>query len=127
MTNSLYSFHITGFGISYPVYSSLTHELAGLLLILLFTLAGMFLVQSANSKQVVQVRKNWGLILVFLIIAAAIPFVNHTYLAEYWLLSLVPAAAFIGSVFYYPRIKWIPSVLQWLLVAFVIYLQYFQK
>lgn len=127
LNNHLYSFHLTGFGISYPVYQSFTHELAALLLIVMLTVSGFFIVQSTNSKQIVQVRKNWGVILLYLIVTLLIPFINRTFLMEDWILTLVPASAFIGSVFYFPRIKWIPSILQWFIVAFVLYMEYFQK
>ncbi|MEO9021040.1 MAG: DUF6427 family protein [Ginsengibacter sp.] len=127
LTNNLYSFHLSGFGFSYPVYKSLTPELIGLLLIVLLTVAGGFFVQSTSSKQVVQVRKNWALLLLYLIVALAIPFINRTHMIEYWLLALVPVSAFIACAFYYPRLKWIPSLLQWIMVIFVLYMQYFQK
>ncbi len=127
LTDNLYSFHLSGFGISYPVYQSLTQELVGLLIIILLTVSGFFVVQSTNSKQVVQVRKNWGLILIYLIVTLLIPFINWAFMMEYWILTLVPASAFIGSAFYFPRIKWIPSLLQWFIVAFVLYVEYFQK
>ena len=127
LTDNLYSFHLSGFGISYPVYQSLTQELVGLLIIILLTVSGFFVVQSTNSKQVVQVRKNWGLILIYLIVTLLIPFINRAFMMEYCVFTLIPASAFIGSAFYFPRIKWIPSLLQWLIVALVIYTEYFQK
>ena len=88
---------------------------------------GAFYVHSFMNKQVVQVRKNWELMLFYLIVAIAIPFISLSHNVEYWLMALAPAAAFMGGAFYYPRIKWIPMLLHWMLVGFVLYSQYFQK
>ena len=127
LTNKLYSFHLTGFGISYPLYQSIKPELVGMFLIILLTVIGAFFVQSAVSKQVLQVRKNWGLMLLYLLVALAIPFINSFQDLGHWLLALVPISAFVACAFYYPRIKWIPALLHWVMVGFVLYMEYFQK
>ena len=127
LTNKLYSFYLSGLGITYPSFQPMSITLTGLILILVMIIIGAFFVQSVSSKQVVQVRKNWGLMLLYLLIAVATPFFDSVHNIEYWLLALVPAAAFAGCAFYYPRIKWIAATLHWLLVAFVLYTQYFYK
>ena len=127
LNNKLYSFHLTGFGFSYPVYHSIKPEVIGMSLIILLAIIGGFFVQAVSSKQVLQVRKNWQLILLYLIIAFAVPFINRVMETTYWLLVAVPISAFISCAFYFPRIKWIPAILHWSLVGFVIYVEYFQK
>ncbi len=127
LTNKLYSFRLFGFGFSPLPYHSLNITLIGIFLILLMTMMGAFYVHSFMNKQVVQVRKNWELMLFYLIVAIAIPFISLSHNVEYWLMALAPAAAFMGGAFYYPRIKWIPMLLHWMLVGFVLYSQYFQK
>jgi len=127
LDNNLYSFHLTGFGFTYPVYHAIKPELTSYSLIILLTIIGGFFVQSVSSKQVLQVRKNWQLLLLYLIIALAVPFINSINEVENWLLVLVPVSAFIACGFYYPRIKWIPRILHWTMVGFVIYMEYFQK
>lgn len=127
LTNKLYSFYLSGLDITYSFFQPTNITLTGLILIFMLIAIGSFFVQSASSKQVVQVRKNWGLMLLYLLIALVTPFFDGVYQLEYWLLALMPAAAFIGSAFYYPRIKWIPAALHWVSVAFVLYAQYFHK
>lgn len=127
LTNKLYSFYPSGLGITYSSFQPMSITLTGFILILVMIIIGGFFVQSVSSKQVVQVRKNWGLMLLYLLIALATPFFGSLHQIEYWLLALVPAVAFIGCGFYYPRIKWIPAILHWGLVAFVLYAQYFHK
>lgn len=127
LTDKLYSFYLTGFGIAYPSFEPMNTTLTGFILILLLTIIGGFFVQSVSSKQVVQVRKNWGLMLLYLLIAVAALFLGKVAGLQYCLIALIPASAFIGCAFYYPRIKWIPALLHWFMVAFVLYVQYFHK
>jgi hypothetical protein len=129
-TDKLYSFRLSGFGFSVPSYesyASLSVELIGISLIFLMIIAGAFYVRTFMIKQILQVRKSWALMLLYLVVAIGIPFISMNHNMEYWLLALIPAAAFMGCAFYYPRVKWIPMVLQWISVGFVLYLQYFQK
>lgn len=126
-TNKLYSFRLSGFGISKPFYHSFTPELAGISLIVLMIIIGGFYVRSFISKQLLQVRKNWVTMLIYLLVALAIPFINLNFNITNSMLALIPASAFIACAFYYPRIKWIPMVLQWIMVGFVIYMEYFTR
>ncbi len=127
LNNDLYSFHLTGFGFSFPVFQSIKTELAGIFLIVALTIIGGGFVQSVSSKQILQVRKNWQLMLLYLATALAIPLINSSSDLSQWLLALVPISAFIACGFYYPRIKWIPRILHWAVVGFVVYIEYFQK
>ncbi|MGN6533183.1 MAG: DUF6427 family protein [Ginsengibacter sp.] len=126
-TNRLYSFRVSGLGISHSLFKPSIMEITGISLIGLMIIMGAFFVQTSVSKQVLQVRKNWSLLFLFLIISIAIPFIDLHHSAGYWFLALIPASAFIGCAFYYPRTRWIPMVLQWIMVGFVVYMQYFKK
>jgi hypothetical protein len=125
--NTLYSFNLTNFGISYPSFQTIKPEYIGAILVSVLVAIGAFFVQFVSTKQIVQVRKNWGLMALYLIIALAIPFINHTYQTGQWILALVPASAFIACAFYYPRRHWIPRILQWLMIGFLLYMEYFKK
>jgi hypothetical protein len=127
LTDKLYSFHVPGFEISYPLFAQNNIQYAGMILILILAITGGFFVQSFSSKQIVQVRKSWSLLLLYLIIALFIPFINNSHNFEYWILAVVPVSAFVACAFYYPRIRWIPRVIHWILVGFVIYLEYLKK
>lgn len=127
LTNKLYSFHFFGFGITQATYNLFHNEWTGIIFIGLMIFIGIFFVQSYMTKQVLQVRKNWGQMLLYLLLCIGIPFIIISHNIGYWMLALVPASAFIGCAFYYPRIRWIPMVLQWLMVGFTLYMQYFKK
>ena len=127
LTDKLYSFHVPGFEISYPLFAQNNIQYAGMILILILAITGGFFVQSFSSKQIVQVRKSWSLLLLYLIVALFIPFINNSHNFEYWILAVVPVSAFVACAFYYPRIRWIPRVIHWIMVGFVIYLEYLKK
>jgi len=127
LTNRLYRFHLPGFHVSVPDLSQKYIEYAVIALLLLITIIGAFLVQTNIGKQVVQVRKSWSVMMLYLVVALLVPFINSGDDFEFWILALVPVSAFAASTFYYPRIKWIPFFLQWIMVALVIYLQYLGK
>jgi hypothetical protein len=127
LTGRLYSFHLPGFHFSVPQFAEKYIEYSGMLFILLMTIAGAFFVQYNTGKQIVQVRKAWTLLFFYLIVALLIPFINSSNNFEYWILAIVPVSAFVGAAFYYPRIKWIPMVLHWIMAGFVIYMQYLNK
>ena len=127
LTNKLYSFRFFGFGISQVSYNLFRNEWTGIIIIGIMIIIGLFFVQSYMSKQILQVRKNWGQMLLYLLICIGIPFIIISHNIGYWILALVPASAFIGAAFYYPRTRWIPLVIQWLMVGFTLYMQYFKK
>ncbi|MEO8819374.1 MAG: DUF6427 family protein [Ginsengibacter sp.] len=127
LTNKLYSYRFSGFGVSQQFYNIFYNEWIGISIIFIMIVAGAFFVQSFMAKHVLQVRKNWSQMFLYLIICIAIPFIIIDHSLAYFTLALAPAAAFIGCAFYYPRIRWIPMVLQWIMVCFVFYMEYFKK
>ena len=128
MNNSVYSFRLSGMGVSTVQSFSFTPLLTGVIIfIFLMIIVGLSFMRSFMSKQVLQVRKIWVLLLLYFLVSLGIPFIMMNLDISYWLLALIPASAFIGCALYYPRIKWIPAVLQWIMVAFCLYMEYFAK
>ena len=127
LTGKLYSFHLTEFQISQPLFAQNTAGYIGMIFLMMVTITGGVFVQSFLAKQLVQVRKSWGLMLLYLLVALLIPFINISHNFEYWILAAVPVSAFIGCAFFYPRIKWIPMAVHWIMVGFVIYMEYLGK
>ena len=124
LTDKLYSFQVPGIQIDYPLFSKNNIEYIGLALIAITTIAGAFFVQLNARRQVVQIRKSWGLMILYLIVALFIPFINSSYNFKYWFLATVPLSAFIACVFFYPKKKWVLSVIHWIMAGFVIYITY---
>ncbi len=103
--------------------SSIFFTISVVLLVLAFIIGG-FYVQTNLSKMLIQVRKNWSLLLLFLIISTFIILVNGGENYENWLLCAIPLAAFHAAAYYYPPNKIFPLVLHWNIFAYAIYLNY---
>ena len=101
--------------------------LAAISIILFALVAGAFYIQQNFRRQLVQARKSWNLIFLYLIIALFIPFINASHSFIYWILCAVPIAVIVAAAFLYPSKKWFPLFLHWLMVAFVIAFNYFGK
>jgi Family of unknown function (DUF6427) len=127
LTNKLYSFSLSGFQISRPLFGQDMMGYIGMAFIIILATAGGFFVQSVSGKQVVQVRKGWSLMFLYLVVALFIPFISINNNFEYWILAVLPVSAFAGCAFFYTRVKWIPLVLHWIMVGFVIYMEYVKK
>lgn len=127
LRDKIYSFSFTSFKISYPVFAQNNEGYTAMVFLLIIAIIGSFFVQLQSGKQIVQVRKSWSLMLLYFLVALLIPFISKSNNFEYWILAAVPGAAFISALFFYPNKKWIPMVLQWLMVGFVLYMQYFNK
>lgn len=87
--------------------------------LLLVLLAGLYYWQLSNNRMVIQIRKNWGAMMVMLLILLPIPFVFLQAGLESAFMSLVPLGAFAGNAFSYPRRLWLPNLLFWLAVAVI--------
>jgi hypothetical protein len=84
-------------------------------------LAGLVCWQITIKRMVIQIRKNWGVMMVMLLILLPIPFIFLHAGIESAFMSLVPIAAFASNAFSYPRRLLLPNLLFWLAVAVLIY------
>jgi hypothetical protein len=87
-------------------------------------LAGGYYVQESLRKMLIQVRKGWSLLLLYLLAAVFIPFVNSSGTLENWVIAAIPFAAFHACMYLYSSLRIIPLLIFWLTVAFVIGYQY---
>jgi hypothetical protein len=91
------------------------------------TFFGIFTVQHAANRELIQVRKSWNLILIFLIFCIpGIILIQHAWPAAV-LLAMVPAACYIGFAFGNAPRNILPTIFFWILVAFSIYNNWFAK
>ncbi len=93
-------------------------------LLLIPFLFGGYYVQDGLRKMLIQVRKAWSLLLLFILFAFFVPFVNGTNSFENWLLAAIPFAAFHASMYLYSSLRIIPLLLFWITVAYIIAFQY---
>jgi hypothetical protein len=120
LTGAIKGYKLPGFAITSPKFNSSRLEYAAIGIVLFLLLTGFFYVQKNFRKQLIQARKSWSLLFLYLLVAIFIPFINATQSFEYWILCAIPLSALAGAAFFYPERKIIPFVLHWLLVGFVI-------
>jgi hypothetical protein len=105
------------------VKNSIWFAFSTLLLTIPFLLGGYY-VQVHLRKMLIQVRKNWSILLFYLILAIFLPYVNNSETFHAWVLAIAPFAAFHASAYYYPNKNWLPLVLFFLTIGFIFYQQY---
>ncbi len=127
LTDNLKEYKLQQFTFGYPLLHANYWPLAAALLVVILLFIGAYFVQANLRRQIVQVRKSWGLILVYLIIAVLVSIINEGHYFVYWIITAVPLSAFVASAFLYPSKKWFPALLYWILVALVVVSCYFIK
>lgn len=116
-----------GFAVTAPVFGQTNWAYTAIGTIIISAAVGFYFVQKNFRRQLIQARKSWNLIFLYLLIAVFVPFINATHTFEYWILCAIPLAALMASACFYPKLKWFPLVLHWLMVAFVIAIGYLVK
>ena len=127
LTGTVKSFHFPGVSFSYPHFSGNTGAYAAIILIALAILTGIYFININISRQVVQTRKSWQLLFLYLVVAVIVPFINAGSGFSYWVLAAVPLSPLIAAAFFYPQKKMIPLLLHWLMFAVYLYVSFFAK
>lgn len=118
-------YNLPGVAVTLPVFDQTHWAYAAIGIVLFTSIIGIFFIQQNFRRQLIQARKSWNLIFLYLLVALFVPFINATHTFEYWILCAVPLSAFLGAAFLYPAKGWFQLLLHWLLVAFVIAINYF--
>jgi hypothetical protein len=98
---------------------------ASVFLLMVPFLAGGYYVQDNLRRMLINVRKGWSLLLLYLLTALLLPFVNTSGTFENWVMVMVPMAAFHACTYLYPPKQIFPLILFWVTVAFVVTYQYY--
>lgn len=99
--------------------------LAGSILLLTIPfLIGGYYVQLHLRRMLIQVRKNWSILLIYLLLAFFIPFINSDQSFHTWVLITVPFACFHACTYFYPENRWLPLVLFFITIGYILYQQY---
>ncbi len=93
-------------------------------LVIPFIIGGYF-VQKNLSKYLIQIRKSWSLLLLYLMVSIVIILINRVNSYENWVIMAVPFAAFHAAAYYYPTKTLAPNILHWLIVAYILAMNYF--
>lgn len=74
-------------------------------------LCGLFFWQVSISRMVIQIRKNWGVMMVMLLTLLPVPFIFQLGGLESGILCLIPISAFVANAFSNPRNLSFPNLL----------------
>lgn len=127
LTDKWKGYHLPGFAISLPRFTQTGIAYTALGIMGLLAITGFIYVQQQFRRQLIQTRKSWSLIFLYLLVAFSIPFINATHSFEYWILCAVPLALLAAATFLYPSRKWVPVFLHWAIVAFIVVKTYFLR
>jgi hypothetical protein len=94
-------------------------------LIMVPFLTGGYYVQENLRRMLINVRKGWSLLLLYLLAALLLPFVNSSDTFENWIMAMVPMAAFHGYTYFYSKWRIYPLILVWITIAFILGYQYY--
>lgn len=89
--------------------------------IFILTIAGLVVWYPNSNRLVIQIRKNWLVMLIFFVLSliSTLLFTSKFYFAE--VLCIVPMAAFISNFFLYPQRKILINVLLLLATVMIVY------
>ncbi len=125
LTDKWKGYTFPGVAISAPIFTQTKLAYIAIGLVVATALMGYFLIQQNFRRQLIQSRKSWTLIFIYLLIALIVPFINATNTFSYWILCAAPFAVLISGTFFYAKQKWLPLIIHWAMVALVIVLGYF--
>lgn len=108
-----------------PVFQEFRWATAALVILVLTSMLGIYFVQSNLRRQIVQTRKSWQLIYLYLLGATLVPFVNSAGNFGNWIIMAVPLSLLVSSAFYYPDKKWFPLLIHWSMVAIAVAIGFF--
>jgi hypothetical protein len=98
---------------------------ASVFFVLVPFLAGGYYVQDNLRRMLINVRKGWSLLLLYLLTALLLPFVNSSDTFENWIMAMVPMAAFHGFAYLHSVLRIFPILMFWLTLVFILAYQYY--
>jgi hypothetical protein len=93
--------------------------------LLVMMVTGLIFWQLTHKRMVIQIRKNWGVMMVMLFILLPIPFIFQQAGVESAFMCVMPLAAFSSNAFSTPRRLILPNILFWLAAAVLAYNNWF--
>jgi hypothetical protein len=113
--------HIT---LKIPVVKNSIWLAASTFLLTIPFLVGGYFVQVHMRKMLIQVRKNWSVLLLYLVMAFFIPFINSDSSFHTWVLIAAPFATFHACAYFYPVKRFLPLLLFFITVGYILFQQY---
>lgn len=83
--------------------------------------AGFAALNNNYSRMAIQIRKNWSIMMVMVLMLLPVPFIFQNAGLEAAALSIIPLAAIISNIFIYPKKLWMPNLFFVLAIAIIIH------
>lgn len=93
-------------------------------LVIPFIIGGYY-IQDNMNKMLIQVRKSWSVLLLFLIISVLLVLANGGDRYVNWISCIIPLSAFHAAAYFYPVNSKMPAILHWIIFLFAIFINYF--
>lgn len=111
-------------GINFPIISD--YKVWGAMVTsIFFFILGWLLLQSTIKKMLIQGRKIWSVLIVYVFVAMVVPFFNVHFSPSYWLLAILPLSMFAANVYWSVRNNTVANIIHFLTLVYVIVMQYF--
>jgi membrane-associated HD superfamily phosphohydrolase len=88
-------------------------------LVLLILMIGVFYFQDRSRRMLIQVRKNWGVLMVMLFIMLPLPFISENASLDSLLLWVIPVSPFMAMGFLSPKKETFPNIMFWSLMIII--------
>ena len=88
-------------------------------LVLLILMIGVFYFQDRSRRMLIQVRKNWGVLMVMLLIMLPLPFISENASLDSLLLWVIPVSPFMAMGFLSPKKETFPNIMFWMLMIVI--------
>jgi len=108
-----------------PAFPATIWLTLGIVWLVLPFIVGGYFVQKNLSKFLIQIRKSWSLLLLFLMVAIVIILISQVTSYENWVIMAVPLACFHAAAYYFPSKTLGPNILHWIIVAYILAMNYF--
>jgi hypothetical protein len=98
-----------GVAVTIPHFYESRWASAAIIIVLFTSVTGMFYIQQNFRRQLVQARKSWSLIFLYLVIALFIPFINASHSFNYWILMCGSDCGDYSGRFFVPDQKMVSA------------------
>ncbi|GAA4303226.1 hypothetical protein [Compostibacter hankyongensis] len=115
---------LPAFSLDYPHLAKAYLPAAAILVMLVVFLYGLLRMQQHFFKLLIQIRKVWSLLLVYIFLALLPAFFGHPFTYHGWVLALVPLSAFFANACWNIRRPLVANILHGILILGVLTLQY---
>ncbi|NSL88584.1 DUF6427 family protein [Chitinophaga solisilvae] len=91
----------------------------------LFFILGWLLLQRPLKKMLIQGRKIWAALIIYVLVAMLVPFFNVHFSPAYWVLAVLPVSIFAANVYWSVTNETFANIIHFITLAYVIVMQYF--